>query len=143
MSVRASDVTCLSEFRNAPLIELNVAAPNIGIVIIDPEDSGQQDAIDMFVVCNNAGSWQVLLAMQDTIGKTHSFHPIKILEYRTAVRARPLKPEISDKFFLHVVVVPDDPLGSSVCLKWATMPLLMKGGQSELERSGVRSSMGS
>jgi hypothetical protein len=96
-------------------------------VVIDPE-SDQQDAIDMFVVSKVGEHWRVL-AMQDTISKTHSFHPLKILEYRTAAQTA-LERELSgknsvlDDFFLHVVVVPTEDPGSPFRLQAATMAKL-------------------
>jgi hypothetical protein len=98
-------------------------------VVIDPE-SDQQDAIDMFVVSKLDKRWRVL-AMQDTISKTHSFHPVKILEYRTAAKkalqhALGRKNGVLDNydFFLHVVVVPTEDPGSPFRLQAATMAKL-------------------
>jgi hypothetical protein len=61
--------TDLTAFQNA--IEECVRSNKC--VVIDPE-SDQQDAIDMFVVSKLGKRWRVL-AMQDTISKSHSFHP--------------------------------------------------------------------
>ena len=55
--------------------------------------------------------------MQDTISKTHSFHPMKILEYKCAMKEaigeglrkkkKKKKKSIPTGFFRHVVVVPN------------------------------------
>ena len=93
-------------------------------VVIDPS-CDQQDAIDMFVVCKLDGFWSVL-AMQDTISKTHSFHPVKILEYRQAAKNALLaaEQEVRDNFFLHVVVVPTENAEEPFRLQEATMAKL-------------------
>jgi hypothetical protein len=115
--------TDLTAFKKA--IEENVRLDKY--VVIDPE-SDQQDAIDMFVVCKLCNRWRVL-AIQDTISKTHSFHPLKILEYRTAAQAALVSAlgedlELDDDFFLHVVVVPREDSKSPFCLQAATMAKL-------------------
>ena len=91
-------------------------------VVIDPI-SDQQDAIDMFVVCKLDRRGWCVLAMQDTISKTHSFHPLKILEYRQAAEKAfvAAKQEVRDDFFLHVVVVPEENVGKPFRLQGATM----------------------
>ena len=93
-------------------------------VVIDPK-SDQQDAIDMFVVVKLDSSWLVL-AMQDTISKTHSFHPVKILEYRAAAQAafESQGIDVSDDFFRHVVVVPQESPNNPFRLEGATMSKL-------------------
>ena len=87
-------------------------------VVIDPL-SDQQDAIDMFLVLKNGR----VLAMQDTISKTHSFHPLKILEYRKAAREalESVGITVSDDFFLHVVVVPTEEESKEFQLQLPTM----------------------
>ncbi|KAG7356056.1 hypothetical protein IV203_000742 [Nitzschia inconspicua] len=96
-------------------------------VVIDPIGD-QQDAIDMFVVCKLDGRGWCVLAMQDTISKTHSFHPVKILEYRQAAeeafRAAMPDQEVRDDFFLHVVVVPKEEDNKPFRLQGATMTKL-------------------
>jgi len=86
--------------------------------IIDPL-SDQQDAIDMFIVFKDGQ----VFAMQDTISTTHSFHPVKILEYRQATKEAledaGLTP--SNDFFKHVVVVPTEEDSSLFELNWPTM----------------------
>jgi hypothetical protein len=111
-------------------------------VVIAPE-SEQQDAIDMFVVYKFEDSWYVL-AMQDTISKTHSFRPVKILEYRTAAqtalkRALGGKNDVLDDFFLHVVVVPTEDPGSPFRLQAANMAKLdgMDSVKAKFEEIGV------
>jgi hypothetical protein len=93
-------------------------------VVIDPK-SDQQDAIDMFFVVKLDSSWLVL-AMQDTISKTHSFHPVKILEYRAAAQAafESQGIDVSDDFFRHVVVVPQESPNNPFRLEGATMSKL-------------------
>ena len=95
-------------------------------MVIDPQ-SDQQDAIDMFVVIKLDDRWRVL-AMQDTISKTHSFHPVKILEYRTAAQAAfegaGINVSNHDDFFLHVVVVPTEDSEDPFRLQGPTMAKL-------------------
>lgn len=56
----------------------------IGSIACEPKDPGF-DAVDMFVVerqgtKGNADDWRLYM-LQDTISKTHSFHPVKVLWY--------------------------------------------------------------
>jgi len=88
---------------------------------IDPL-SDQQDAIDMFFVFKDGQ----VFALQDTISKTHSFHPVKILEYRKAAKEalESAAVHVSNDFFKHVVVVPTEEESSQFQLQWPTMPRL-------------------
>eukprot|EP00980_Cylindrotheca_fusiformis_P029376 scaffold23457_cov113-Cylindrotheca_fusiformis.AAC.2 len=97
-------------------------------VVIDPI-SDQQDAIDMFVVFKLENAGWCVLAMQDTISKTHSFHPVKILEYRKAAeKAFKAAKEVRDDFFLHVVVVRQRYRSNPFRLQRATMAELANVG---------------
>lgn len=91
-------------------------------VVIDPK-SDQQDAIDMVVVCKLEDHWYVLV-MQDTIGNTHSFHPVKILEYKAAAEKALKKAGANPHagWFRHVVVVPEENPKYPFRLQAATMP---------------------
>ena len=77
----------------------------------------------MVVVCKLEDHWYVL-AMQDTIGNTHSFHPVKILEYKAAAEEALERAGASrhEGWFRHVVVVPKEDPESPFRLQVATMP---------------------